>query len=50
MRGRLAVRRRRLLVACKGDRDQVRAIEGMLGAQEQARRHRKRQLKRWRAA
>jgi hypothetical protein len=50
MRGRLAVRRRRLIIACRGDRQQVRAIEAMLGEQEQARRHRKRQLKRWQAA
>jgi hypothetical protein len=50
MKGRLAVRRRRLIIACRGDRQQVRAIETMLGEQEQARRYRKKQLKRWRVA
>jgi hypothetical protein len=50
MKGRQAVRRRRLIIACRGDRQQVRAIEGMLVDQAKARRHRKHQLKRWRAA
>jgi hypothetical protein len=50
MKGRLAVRRRNLIIACRGDRQQVRAVETMLAAGAKARRHRKRQLKRWRAA
>jgi hypothetical protein len=50
MRGRLAVRRRRLIIACRGDRWQVRAIEEMLLTQERARRGRQKKLKRWRVA
>jgi hypothetical protein len=50
MRGRLAVRRRNLIIACRGDRQQVRAVEQMLLTQERARRERQQKLKRWRLA
>lgn len=47
MRGRQAARRRRLLIACTGNRDTVRAVEKMLEEGRRARRERERSLRRW---
>ena len=47
MRGRQAVRRRRLLIASGLNRDQVRSVEDILDEANRARRHRRRQLQEW---
>jgi hypothetical protein len=44
MTGRRAVRRRRLLIATAGNRDQVRYVEHVLAEQDKARRERRHYL------